>query len=142
MRPEEKDAFIYWLITRWEGLAEQIQSMENDKPAILIMSELGAQQEVFLKKILKRRFAPQLDLMLHTEHIRPSDRVRFVLTDTYSQLINSSVPHETVVVRMDYNHFEESIRKLEKEVARVTKESTMQAKESAPRSTNEGKGYL
>src|SRR5699024_3548450 len=37
MRPEEKDAFIYWLITRWEGLAEQIQSMENDKPAILIM---------------------------------------------------------------------------------------------------------
>src|SRR5699024_12684596 len=81
MRPEEKDAFIYWLITRWEGLAEQIQAMENDKPAILIMSELGAQQEVFLKKILKRRFAPHLDLMLHTEHIRPSDRVRFVLTD-------------------------------------------------------------
>lgn len=128
--PEEKDPFIYWLITRWEGLAEQIQAKKSDKPAVLVMSELGRQQEQFLKNLLKKRFAPRVDVLTHTENPDALERTRFVLTDTYSQLIQSQIPADTRIIRMDYNHFDESIRKLEKEVAKDTTDQA--ARFSAP----------
>ena len=122
---KERSAFIYWVITHWEGLTDQLDEKYGNKEIVLIMSELGHQQEAFLKSVLENRFGNRVAFILHSQrHARDKhnfERIEFVLTDTFSTIIESAAPEGTAIIPMDYSHFEESIRYLEKRVSKKTK---------------------